>query len=439
MPFGHVGYRSQWRKKAHAAAAAEAGDSPPAAEETVESSGATTAGIPRAAPEWVDRPERVAEIIAGIPDDEVLAFDTEFIGETTYAPLLCVVQLATADHIWLLDPQAPGMSEGGLQPLWDLLVSGRVQTVVHAGMQDTEHVFRATRKPPARVVDTQVLAGFCRMNYPAGLAKVLQQVMGIRLAKAWTFSQWDVRPLTKDQMKYAADDVRYLPALYVALKAHLQQGGTWEWAAAECATLSDPGNYAASMADVAARMRGYESVTEKCRPTLVKLCEWRDGVARGANVPVRVVAKDEVLIDLARQPVKGVAQLSRVKGLVREVIDRHGEELMAALEGAVASRGGGERPDEPTPGEKFNHETVWAAATLLAAGHGVDMALVASRAEVGRWYKAVMTGDAAAAAASPLTQGWRASAVGEELARRVAAEAKDIPTVPPAKGVGKKR
>ncbi len=434
MPFGHIGYRSQWRKKAHAAAAAEAGaDGEAALESPSDSPESLAAGIPKRPPEWVDRASRVAEIIAAIPDDAVLAFDTEFIGETTYSPLLCVVQLATAEDIWLLDPQAPGMTEG-LQPLWELLVSGRIQCVVHAGMQDTEHVFRATRKPPARVVDTQVLAGFCRMNYPAGLAKVLQQVMGIKLNKAWTFSQWDVRPLTKDQMKYAADDVRYLPALYSALRGHLEKLGTWPWAAAECGILSDPANYAASMDDVASRMRGYEGVPEKCRPTLVRLCQWRDSVARDANVPVRVVAKDEVLIDLARQPAKNIQQLGRVKGLMREVIEKHGEEIMTALEGAVASRGTTERADEPTPGEKFNHETVWAAATLLAAAHGVDMALVASRAEVGRWLKALSTNDAKAIAATQLGQGWRLEAVGTDLAERVTASELEALAAPKTSG-----
>src|ERR1700742_219822 len=87
------------------------------------------------------------------------SYDSEFIGELTYVPRLCLIQVASPTQIALIDP----MVDIDLTPFWELLADGSVEKIVHAGQQDLEPVIRAIGKAPQNVFDTQIAAGFVRL------------------------------------------------------------------------------------------------------------------------------------------------------------------------------------------------------------------------------------------------------------------------------------
>src|SRR5262249_48948952 len=144
---------------------------------------------------------------------------SEFIGELTYVPKLCVIQVATTERVELIDP----LADIDLTPFWELIADETVEKVVHAGLQDIEPVVRILNRPAANVFDTQIAAGLAGMTYPLSLSKLVYELVGYKLGKGLTFSHWDQRPLSASQLRYAADDVRYLPAARAELARRLER------------------------------------------------------------------------------------------------------------------------------------------------------------------------------------------------------------------------
>src|SRR5262249_4700420 len=153
-----------------------------------------------------------------------------------------------------------------------------------------------------------------------------------KLGKGLTFTHWDQRPLSASQLRYAADDVRYLPALRGAIGQRLDATGHTGWARQEFDGMCDAGLYQFNPETAYLRVRGATSLTGQGLAILRELVIWRDQMSRAHDVPPRAFLKDEILIDLARSPVKSVEKLSRVRGLPRPVEHAHGTEIIEATQ-----------------------------------------------------------------------------------------------------------
>src|SRR4051812_3138387 len=368
--------------------------------------------VPSGPASVVTTDEQLEELIAHLRSEGGFAYDSEFIGEMTYFPKLCVIQTATAKRVALVDPLA-GVE---LRPFWELIADESVEKVVHAGQQDIEPVWRHIGREARNIFDTQIAAGFVALPYPLSLSKLVQELTGARLGKGLTFSHWDQRPLSSMQLRYAADDVRYLPLARQELGKRLEANGRASWAAEECAGLTDPVLYRFDPDSSYLRVRGATTLHAKNLAVLRELTVWRDAAARAEDVPPRTFLRDEIMIDLSRQPVKAVEKLDRVKGLPRPVEKEHGGTIVEATLRALAGPAPKvpfARDDEPTPTERFRSDAFWAAAQTICAGRGVDTAIVASRQEVAEFYRTLSSGGEVSALR--LMQGWRREALGEAL------------------------
>src|SRR5207248_4667693 len=156
--------------------------------------------VARNQPALVSTESEVGELIDHLRAEGRFAYDSEFIGELTYHPKICVIQVATASRVALIDALA-GLD---LKPFWELIADPSLEKIVHAGQQDLEPVFRFLNRPPANIFDTQLAAGFVGLSYPAGLSKLVRELLGVHLGKGFTFTHWDHRPLTNEQLRYAA-------------------------------------------------------------------------------------------------------------------------------------------------------------------------------------------------------------------------------------------
>src|ERR687892_2093049 len=172
-----------------------------------------------------------------------LGLDTEFMPEGRYRPLLCLVQVVVGEEVWVLDPLA-GFDRA---PLAGVLADPAIEIVVHAGRQDVAILRREWRTEVANVFDTQVAAGFAGFSAQAGYNGLLHDVLRIRLSKTASFTRWDARPLTDEQLRYARGDVEHLLPLADDLRARLERTGRLEWAREECHAVAaasdvrDPG------------------------------------------------------------------------------------------------------------------------------------------------------------------------------------------------------
>src|SRR5580765_2392789 len=111
------------------------------------------------------------ELLAHLREAGSFAYDSEFIGELTYIPKLCLIQVATTSRIALIDPLA-GLD---LMRFWELLADPTVEKIVHAGEQDVEPVVRHLGRDAQNVFDTQIAAGFIGMAYPVALLKLVHE------------------------------------------------------------------------------------------------------------------------------------------------------------------------------------------------------------------------------------------------------------------------
>ena len=156
---------------------------------------------------------------------------------------------------------------------------------MHAGSQDIEPVVRHTGRCAANVFDTQVSAGFAAMPYPVSLSKLVMELTGAKLGKGLTFSHWDKRPLSAMQLRYAADDVRYLPLVRQKIGDRLKALGHEHWAAGQCASLCDVTVYRFDPATQYLRVRGATSLPPRNLAVLRELTAWRDASARRTTFP----------------------------------------------------------------------------------------------------------------------------------------------------------
>lgn len=403
----HLSYRTRHRAQSHDAAHAES-------EQTGSANIPEHPLIPRGQGELITTDAALKSLSEHLSDAKQFAYDSEFIGELTYHPQLCVIQVATTQRIALIDSLADIL----LQPFWELLADPSIEKIVHAGAQDIEPVHRHTGKPAVNVFDTQVAAGFCGLAYPVALSKLVGEVLRHKLAKGLTFTDWQRRPLSASQLRYAADDVRYLPALAAAIKERLDEFGNTQSALDECAAICEPSRYNFDPEADYLNLRGAATLSHAQLAVLRELMIWRESAAVAADVPPRTLVRDEAMIDLSRQPAKTIDRLHKVKFLPRPVIEQHGETIVQRTLAALANPPKHlARPEhvEPTPSERFRGESVWSLVTGLCLSQGIDPAIVASRQDIGQFDRAW------AAQKSvedfPIMKGWRRRVVGEKLMR----------------------
>ena len=368
--------------------------------------------VPRGHPILVADPDAFDALIVELRSAGLFAYDSEFIGELTYTPRLCLLQVATAAKVWLIDP----LADIDLAPFWDLLCDPSITKIVHAGQQDIEPVFRLTGRPAANMFDTQVAAGFIRLAYPVSLSKLVMELTGARLMKGLTFTHWDQRPLSEQQLRYAADDVRYLLAVHATLVAELQRTGHTAWADEECAELCDPSQFGFDVKTSYQRVRGAGSLQPRNQSVLKALANWRDQQARTRDIPARTFLKDEVLLELARHPVKSVEKLDRVRGLPRPVESEFGQTMVdLTLEAMNAPLDNLAQPEgpEPTPRQRFDTDAAWAVIQSICLGQGIDPALVTSRQDVSDFFRAWQSKQPTDTVR--MMRGWRLKAVGQKV------------------------
>ena len=394
-------YRSRHRMRSHAEAHLEQQDGAtplPAIEHPLVSS---------IAPELVVSDHRLVELIAELRSAGQFGYDTEFIGEHTFYPRLCLIQVATSKHIALIDP----LSGVDLKPFWELLADPAVEKIVHAGLHDLEPVLRHLDRPPANIFDTQLAAGFIGLRYPLSTSNLILEITGIDFGNAPKFSQWDHRPLTPVQMHYAGNDVRYLPLLRQKVADQLNVLGNVQWCAEELQSLAEPETYRFDANSQRLRVRGVESLDPRQRAVLRALVSFRERTARLKNLPTRTFLRDEVLFALASVDVKCAADLDEIRGLPRPVKLALGEEIIGTIHQANATFAATPPAEQRKPRDRWSQQAridrLYKDLHQRCKERSIDPALVASKREISNLVWAAAEGQPVHSIPSRLTRGWR--------------------------------
>jgi ribonuclease D len=367
---------------------------------------------PPALPEQVvATPEELAACCAHLAAGPALGFDTEFVGEDTYHPRLCLVQAAAPDRLFLIDP----LSAGPLDAFWDLVTDPARVVVVHAGREEVRLCRLWTGRAPGDLFDLQIAAGLLGLPYPLGYGALVGQALGVSMSKGETRTEWRDRPLTPEQVRYAFDDVRHLLPLWKKLSARLEKLGRADWAREEFGRLARAAAPEAPAADEKWRkLRGLGSLDRRRLAVARALYLWREETASRTNRPARTIVRDDLIVEIARRNPARERDLHSVRGLPRR-------DLEAIVQAAAAARA---LPIEacPAPLERDQDPPqVGLTAAVLTAVLGDVCArlrlapnLAASSQDVKRLVRARFAGGPLPDDV-PLTQGWRAAHVLPEL------------------------
>ena len=358
----------------------------------------------------MDQPD-VARIAARATQAGRLGLDTEFMPEGRYRPLLCLVQVVVENDVWVLDPLA-GFDPA---PLAAVLADPAVELVVHAGRQDVAILRREWRTDVTSVFDTQVAAGFAGFSAQAGYSGLLHDVLRIRLPKTASFTRWDARPLTDEQVRYARGDVEHLLPLADDIRARLEPRGRLEWAREECRVVAlasderDP-------EEVWRRLPRAAGLDPRERAVARELAAWRERTAEREDRPVGAVVRDPTVVELAKRRPSGRRELAQIRGVNPDVVRRRGEDIIAAIQ-----RGKAAPPISVDEGERLGTEAqdgpVIALAESLVRARaqeaGLAYELIAARADLAPIVVSVRRGDAEPDVRT--LRGWRRELVGAEL------------------------
>jgi ribonuclease D len=364
---------------------------------------------------------RAAEIARAVGR---LGIDTEFMSEGRYRALLCLVQIAVDNPepegeplIFLID----SLTEVEVQPLAELLADPAVEIVLHAGRQDVAILRRAWHTELRNIFDTQIAAGFSGASAQTGYGNLLGAMLGRRVGKTASYTRWDARPLTTEQLGYAAEDVAHLLELSDEIQRRLTSTGRLAWAREECRRLESATDERDPYV-VWERLPRIGQLDPRARAVAREIAAWRERTASEQDRPVGSILADPPLVELAKRHPSTIAGLEQIRGLHPPIIKRRGQAILDAI-----ARG---REASPIPRDEARARSEPGDSPLIALAEallraraldaGLAYELIASRAEL-----ELIVGAARRREPEPSVRtlsGWRRELVGADLRNLLAGE-----------------
>jgi len=360
-------------------------------------------------------PQEVAAIAEAIREAGSFALDLEFMTESRYVAELSLVQVGWGD------PEAPEVRaidplKVDARPIADLVGDPTVETVIHSAQADLALVGAVFGIRGRGIVDTQIAAAFLGMGDQIGYAALVERTAGVYIDKGSQFTEWSRRPLTDEQVKYALDDVRYLPDSWQQLRVDLEAQGRLAWVMEECDRLAETWAERTPPEEMYRRVRGWNGLRTKSQGALRALATWREEEALRVNRPPSWLLNDRTMLEIARRPPRDLAELRSVRGLGEGTAQRYGKVLLEAIERGMQDP----PPEEDTPPRVPNLGQSWPAilsGIVQARCREASIAprFVATRREIDDLIAWWLVGDRSKEPDLPLLDGWRRELVGADL------------------------
>jgi ribonuclease D len=357
---------------------------------------------------YIDTAQKFDALLKKLSPHTAIGLDTEFISEGRYEPELCLVQLATPEEIFIVDPVA--LPE--LRPMWELLAAPGREVVTVAARQEIKFCAKGAGTAPACVLDLQIAAGLLGYGYPLSHTNLCLRILNARVNGGESFTDWRKRPLRAVQLEYAADDVRHLLAMRSKLLARAEKLGRTEWVRGECERMVA----SVSQEEERWRVSGSARLNRRQLAVLREVWRWRDRQARAANAPASRILGDNMLVEIARRMPATVEDLFSIRGLDSRLLRRAEQDVVNSIAQAKALADSelpsNERHEDP-PQVAVLTKLLTVVVSNLAAESDVDVALLATTSdlqEIVRWFL-----DREGTPTPKALEGWRGCLLEEAL------------------------
>jgi ribonuclease D len=360
-------------------------------------------------PRVIAQPEPLRAACEAWRERPWLALDTEFVRESTYYPQLCLVQVSDGRSSTCIDTLA--LDPESLRPLLETVYGSGIK-VFHAASQDLEILLQLGGAVPQPLFDTQLAAALLGIGDQLGYAALVENMLGLRLDKSLTRTDWSRRPLSAAELAYAAADVRYLAEIYPRLRERLEQAGRLAWLQEDCQRMADPARYQSPPATAWRRLKGMARLAPAEQRVAAAIAAWREETAQARNRPRKWILDDEPLYRLAERQPPGLEQLEGLQLLPPKLVQRHGAALVERIAAAAASTEPALLDEAPlVDAQKAQLRQLVERVRDIAGQLHIPASLLGPRGDL---EALVRSRDAAGV---PLLAGWRREVAGDELLR----------------------
>lgn len=256
------------------------------------------------------------------------AIDTEFVRVNTFFAELSLIQIQpdNGDAV-IIDP----FKISNLNPLWDLISDPKILKVFHSARQDIEVLYQVSGQMPVSIFDTQIASVFLGYGDLAGLSKVLDAQLNIKIPKDQTRTNWSQRPLTAKQLEYAINDVKFLAPLYqqIILKLTAKELTVLQ---EDFTSLLDKSLYDFNLKKINERVKKADKLPPKNQAISNALALWRENHAIKYNKPRRWVLTDDMILAMARRPPKLIKDCYKISNIKESSIKKFAAQWLSLID-----------------------------------------------------------------------------------------------------------
>lgn len=253
-----------------------------------------------------------------------VALDTEFTRQRTYYPILSLIQISVKDGQKQRSFIVDCLSDIDLKPLYKIISSKRVNKILHSALQDLQIFHHQSLKLPASVLDTQIMANMCGLDFNVGYSALVKKFFNEEIDKTQQRSNWQRRPLTQEQINYALSDVLYLEELHEKMFDDIKKQGRKKWLLEEMKIFAKEGIVKSDenlFKNFSFRKKNLRQIAKTKALVL-----WREQQAKQLDIPRQHVIKDEVIENIVAAKSIDIKLHSRTYRKVKEVLQHQESE-----------------------------------------------------------------------------------------------------------------
>ncbi|HRO78036.1 MULTISPECIES: ribonuclease D [Acinetobacter] len=272
--------------------------------------------------QFIHQQKDFENVLALMSQNSIYGLDTEFIKVDTLWPKLGVFQINVNDQVYLLDGTSLNLSA-----FWEKLFQAQ-QNIFHACGEDIDLIYHyAQQKNLDNVFDTQVGMSFLGHGLQVSYQNALKTMLNVDIDKGQTRSDWLARPLSDEQLNYAANDVLYLMQLADKVQTDLKQNYLLDFAQEDCRNLTQEIGEETPLELLYQDVGNYRHSRRQLMQ-LQQLAVWREQMVKALNQPRSFILRNSTMLDLVEKNPKNQFQLSTIKDLRAHIVREHGKTIL---------------------------------------------------------------------------------------------------------------